>query len=143
MEGKTFEWGKKEIPVVRNVDVLVAGGGYAGFGAAMCAARNGAKVLLVEQQSALGGLVTMGYVALTFSYIEGIGYELFYALKSNGAVMGRFLDLEKAKVILEQMLLKEGVEILYCTSVVDAIVEDSTAKGAVIFNKSGFQAVFA
>jgi len=43
----------REIPVVRDVDVLVAGGGYAGFGAAMCAARNGAKVLLVEQQNAL------------------------------------------------------------------------------------------
>lgn len=139
----TFEWGNKRIPVVRDVDVLVAGGGYAGFGAALCAARNGAKVLLVEQLNALGGLVTMGYVALTFSYIEGIGFELFYALKQNGAVVGRFLDLEKTKVILEQMLIKEGVEILYCTSIVDAIVEDDTAVGAVIFNKSGFQAVRA
>ena len=142
-EMEKFAWGAKEIPVVRNVDVLVAGGGYAGFGAAMCAARNGAKVLLVEQQSALGGLVTMGYVALTFSYIEGIGFELFHALKNNGAVMGRFLDLEKTKIILEQMLLKEGVEILYGTSVVDAIVENNTAAGAVIFNKSGFQAIRA
>ena len=42
----------REVPVVREVDVLVAGGGVAGFGAAMSAARNGAKVLLVEQQSA-------------------------------------------------------------------------------------------
>ena len=142
-EIKTISWGNKEIPVVREVDVLVAGGGYAGFGAAMCAARNGAKVILVEQLSALGGLVTMGYVALTFSYIEGIGFELFHALKQNGAVVGRFLDLEKAKVILEQMLLKEGVEILYCTSIVDAIVENNTAVGAVIFNKSGFQAIKA
>jgi len=133
----------REIPVVRDIDVLVAGGGYAGFGAAMCAARNGAKVLLVEQQSALGGLVTMGYVALTFSYIEGIGYELFYALKQCGAVKGRFLDLEKTKVILEQMLLKEGVEILYCTTITDAWVEDNVCKGAVIFNKSGFQAIQA
>ena len=142
-EIKTINWGAKQIPVVRDVDVLVAGGGYAGFGAAMCAARNGAKVLLVEQQSALGGLVTMGYVALTFSYIEGIGFELFHALQSNGAVEGRFLDLEKTKVILEQMLLKEGVEILYGTSVVDAIVEGNAAAGAVIFNKSGFQAIQA
>ena len=142
-EFNTINWGNKTIPVVREVDVLVAGGGYAGFGAAMCAARNGAKVMLVEQQSALGGLVTMGYVALTFSYIEGIGFELFHALKQNGAVVGRFLDLEKTKVILEQMLLKEGVEILYCTSVVDAIVEDNTAVGAVIFNKGGFQAIKA
>ncbi len=142
-EIEKITWGAKEIPVVRDVDVLVAGGGYAGFGAAMCAARNGAKVLLVEQQSALGGLVTMGYVALTFSYIEGIGYELFHALKANNAVFGRFLDLEKTKVILEQMLLKEGVEILYGTSIVDALVEESTIKGAVIFNKSGFQAIRA
>ena len=142
-ENKTICWGNKTIPVVRDVDVLVAGGGYAGFGAAMCAARNGAKVLLVEQQSALGGLVTMGYVALTFSYIEGIGFELFHALKMNGAVVGRFLDVEKAKVILEQMLIKEGVEIVYCTSVVDALLEDNVAVGAVIFNKSGFQAVRA
>ena len=142
-EMEKFSWGAKEIPVVRNVDVLVAGGGYAGFGAAICAARNGAKVLLVEQQSALGGLVTMGYVALTFSYIEGVGFELFHALKNCGAVKGRFIDLEKTKVILEQMLLKNGVEILYGTSIVDAIVEDGAAAGAVIFNKSGFQAVRA
>ena len=47
-EIKTISWGNKEIPVVREVDVLVAGGGYAGFGAAMCAARNGAKVILVD-----------------------------------------------------------------------------------------------
>lgn len=137
------EMKNRTIPVVRNVDVLVAGGGYAGFGAAMCAARNGAKVILVEQQSALGGLVTMGYVALTFSYIEGIGFELFHALKMCGAVQGRFLDLEKTKVVLEQMLIKEGVEILYCTSVVDAIVENNICQGAIIFNKSGFQAIRA
>ena len=142
-EMEKFAWGAKEIPVVRNVDVLVAGGGYAGFGAAICAARNGAKVILVEQQSALGGLVTMGYVALTFSYIEGVGFELFHALKNCGAVKGRFIDLEKTKVILEQMLLKSGVEILYGTSIVDAIVEDDAAAGAVIFNKSGFQAIRA
>ena len=119
----------RELPVVRDVDVLVAGGGYAGVGAAMCAARNGAKVLLVEQLSALGGLVTMGYVALTFSYIEGIGCELFYHLKQNGAVQGRFLDLEKTKVILEQMLIKEGVEILYCTSVTNAIMDGDAITG--------------
>ena len=84
----------REIPVVRETDVLVAGGGFAGFGAAMCAARNGAKVLLIEQQSAIGGLVTLGYVALAFSYIEGIGYEFFHILKQAGGLKGRFLDLE-------------------------------------------------
>ncbi|MDD3155596.1 MAG: FAD-dependent oxidoreductase, partial [Victivallaceae bacterium] len=127
----------REIPVVRETDVLVVGGGYAGVGAALCSARNHASTMLVEQQSALGGLVTMGYVALTFSYIEGIAYELFHILQKTHAVSGRFLDLEKTKVILEQMLLKDHVELLYNTSVVDSLVEENRITGVVIFNKSG------
>ena len=132
-----------EVPVVKEVDVLVAGGGYAGFGAAMAAARNGADTLVVEQLSALGGLVTMGYVGLTFSYIEGIGYELFDELKKVNAVKGRFLDVEKTKVVLEQMLLKEKVGILYNTTIVDSIMEDGAIKGVIIHNKSGRQAILA
>ena len=133
----------RELPVVREVDVMVAGGGFAGFGAAMCAARNGARTLLVEQQSAIGGLVTLGYVALTFSYIEGVGYEFFHIMQQAGGVKGRFLDLEKAKVVMETMLLRAGVEILYNTSIVDAEVVDGKLTGAVIFNKGGLQAVRA
>lgn len=140
---KTVTEKAKEIPVIKEVDVLVVGGGYAGVGAAMCAARNGAHTMHVEQQSALGGLVTLGYVALTFSYIEGVGYELFDRLKQAEAVKGRFVDPEKTKVVLEQMLIKEGVSILYCTTVVDSIVEDDTIKGVVIHNKSGRQAILA
>lgn len=133
----------REIPVIREVDVLVAGGGYAGFGAAMAAARAGKRVLLVEQQSCLGGLVTMGLVALTYSYVEGIGLDLFVRLTDDDALNGRFVDPEKTKRVLETMLIEAGVEILYCTSVTDAIVEDNVIKGAVIFNKSGFSAVLA
>ena len=41
-------------------DVCVCGGGIAGIGAALTAARNGAKVVLIESLSALGGTVTEG-----------------------------------------------------------------------------------
>lgn len=133
----------REVPVVRETDVLVVGGGYAGFGAAFCAARNGARTLLVEREGALGGLATLGYVSLTFSYIEGIGYELFAGLKAKEAVKGRFIDPEKTKLVLEEMLLSEKVEILYNSTVVDAIVEDNVIKGAIVQNKAGFQAVLA
>ena len=50
----------EDVPVKREVDVLVVGGGSAGVGAAISAARNGMKTLLVEQQGCLGGLVTLG-----------------------------------------------------------------------------------
>ncbi len=133
----------KDIPVLRDVDVLVAGGGYAGFGAALAAAKAGMKTLIIEQQSCFGGLVTMGFVALTFSYVEGLGLDLFAELKKENAVVGRFVDPEKTKRVLERMLLEAGVEILFCTTVTDAIVEGNEIKGAIVFNKSGYSAIRA
>lgn len=140
---KTVTERAKEVPVVSEVDVLVVGGGYAGIGAAVCAARNGAKTLLVEQQSCLGGLATLGLVSLTFSYVEGIGVEIFENLKKENAAKGRFIDPEKTKRILEQMLLKDGVSILYHTTVVDAVMDGPAIRGAIIHNRSGRQAILA
>jgi hypothetical protein len=51
-----------------GVDVLVAGGGLAGCAAAIAAARNGLRVLLVERGSYLGGNATRGMVAPWQSY---------------------------------------------------------------------------
>ena len=52
----------REIPVVAEVDVLVAGGGPAGIAAATAAACSGARTLLVERYGHLGGLATGGMV---------------------------------------------------------------------------------
>lgn len=51
-----------EVTVARKTDVLVVGGGCAGLAAAICAARHGAKVLLAEAGSCLGGMGTAGLV---------------------------------------------------------------------------------
>ena len=51
-----------EVPVVRNVDVLVIGGGCAGVSAAVCAARHGAKTMIVDMNGFLGGMATAGLV---------------------------------------------------------------------------------
>ena len=50
----------KETPVNYECDVLVAGGGTAGVLAAISAARNGAKTILVERHSFLGGTMLNG-----------------------------------------------------------------------------------
>ena len=50
----------REIPVEEGYDLIVAGGGPAGVAAAVCAARLGAKVLLVEAAGSLGGMGTNG-----------------------------------------------------------------------------------
>ena len=52
----------REIEVIRETDVLVIGGGPAGIGASVAAARMGAKVVLVERYGCLGGLATGGLV---------------------------------------------------------------------------------
>ncbi|MEI3000818.1 MAG: FAD-dependent oxidoreductase [Victivallis sp.] len=54
---------EKSLPVVAEVDVLVAGGGPAGVGAALGAARNGAKTMLIEQANCLGGMATSGMMS--------------------------------------------------------------------------------
>ena len=52
-----------QIKEVFECDVLVIGGGVAGFGAAMGAARNGARVILAEENGYLGGCATAGLVS--------------------------------------------------------------------------------
>jgi len=52
----------REIPVTHTADVLVIGGGPAGIGAAIGAAKSGAKALLVERYGFLGGNATASLV---------------------------------------------------------------------------------
>ncbi len=54
---------KKQFKQLKT-DVLVVGGGTAGFVAAIAAARNGAKVVLVEQRDHLGGTHSGGMVMM-------------------------------------------------------------------------------
>ena len=52
-----------ETPVAEEADVLVCGGGPAGFGAAVAAARAGARTLLLEASNCLGGMATAGMMS--------------------------------------------------------------------------------
>lgn len=65
-----------QIPVFEETDVLVVGGGPAGTAAAISAARNGAKVILLERYSFLGGLATGGQVLMIPNLDNGSGVEV-------------------------------------------------------------------
>lgn len=53
---------QSEIEVLKRCDVVVVGGGPAGIGAAVGAARQGAEVMLIEKRGFLGGNITACYV---------------------------------------------------------------------------------
>lgn len=79
-------------PVIHETDVLIVGGGFAGITAALAAARNGSRVILVEKSGCLGGLATGGLVNYVTPYqdwneriVGGLGEEIIERLKQLGA----------------------------------------------------------
>ena len=60
---KTYQEPARQIPVTRDVDVIVVGGGPAGLAAAIAAARSGARTVLIEQFGYLGGTATASLMA--------------------------------------------------------------------------------
>lgn len=59
---KTVKYADKDIPLLYAADVCVGGRGPAGTAAAINAARNGARTVLIERSTALGGLAVLGCV---------------------------------------------------------------------------------
>ena len=70
----------REIPLVGEYDVIVAGGGVAGIAAALAAARHGAKTLLLERTYLLGGLATAGLVTVYLPLCDGEGHQVSFGL---------------------------------------------------------------
>lgn len=66
----------RELPVAGAYDVVVVGGGIAGVAAAVAAARNSVSVCLLEKQSAVGGLATLGNVTLWLPLCDGRGRQV-------------------------------------------------------------------
>ncbi len=136
----------REVPVERGYDVVVAGGGPAGAAAAICAARLGAKVLLLEATGCLGGMGTNAYVSNWYSLTDGersvIGgliLELAETLcKENqaspaavesyrqGKILGSVgFNPESLKSLFDRLCHDSGVEVRFFTRVIDADVEPS------------------
>ena len=72
-----------KIPVYRDVDVVVVGGGIAGVAAAIAAARQGKKTVILEKNAALGGLATLGHVCVYLPLDDGVGHRIFGGLSEE------------------------------------------------------------
>lgn len=83
---KTITEAAREINVCHEADVVVVGGGPAGVAAAVSAARNGAKTVLVERYGHLGGMATGGLVILIPFLSDGTQQQVL------GGVMQEMVD---------------------------------------------------
>jgi len=70
----------RSTPVSGDFDVIVVGGGIAGVAAAVAAARNSARVCLIERYCGLGGLATLGNVAMWLPLCDGKGNQVIGGL---------------------------------------------------------------
>ena len=150
---------------MQQYDIAVCGGGFAGISAALAAAREGKKVILFEKEYLLGGLGTAGLIAIYLPLCDGLGHqvsfgiaeELFKLSITYGAeamypenwLGGNGSRGEKDKryeaqynpqlfaILAEQLLLQNGVEILYGSYVVGVELNDRSITKLYVENKSG------
>jgi hypothetical protein len=152
---------RRQVPVTREPDILVAGAGPAGIGAAISAARQGARVLLVERYGFVGGNLTIAMVNPMFTFhdiegrqvIRGIAGEVVDRLVALTASKGHVSDLtfdnasmtpfdpEGMKYLLFQMIKESKVELLLHTFVSDAVASNRLVQAVIVENKSGREAI--
>lgn len=152
-------------------DVIVIGGGPAGMCAAIAAAREGARVILVEQSNACGGMATRGLVGPFMTcydrpakvmIIRGLFEEIVNRMVERGyaihpsqvhagtgftswIVLGHEhvtpFEPEGLKLIMDEMLDEAGVKVLYHTSFLRPILEGNAIVGVLVSSKRGLDVI--
>ena len=138
----------------KRYDVVVVGGGFAGVGAAIAAARQGKKVRLVEKYNCLGGAAVYDLVNPFMPYwtwadeqhsekimlSKGVFAEIVKRMSSMGGLskdnQTRFNE-EILKLLLNRMMIEAGVELLYQTTVVGAKRNGNKIDAITVSNVSG------
>ena len=155
-----------------QTDVLVCGGGCAGIAAALSAARNGAKTLMVERAGFSGGIITTvglpyfdGLIdKLTGRFVvKGVALELLVAMGTAkpGAkhrddcrpeLAGRSLgntvmipNTDEFKLLADSLIKKEreNLSVLYHSMACDVECKGGRIDAVIVANKDGLTRVVA
>jgi Dehydrogenases (flavoproteins) len=151
-----------DLPVLADADVVVAGGGPAGLGAALAAARQGARVVLCERYGFLGGNFTAASVGTIcglyldtgsgFDFVVGgIAREFADELASAGSGIGPvpfkqtavFIYVPwAAKRVADHLVGEAGsIDLLLHSLVAGTVVDDGRIRALVVATKRGLQAI--
>lgn len=137
---------------MERFDLLVAGGGFAGTAAAIAAARQGARVLLIEKTNCLGGAACSSLVNpfMPFwtslpgeekarSLCNGIFAEVLAGLREMNALgeNGMTFDEEALKLLLNRMALKAGVRLLFHAQIAQVQAENGVIRSVLCATPGG------
>jgi hypothetical protein len=151
---------RRDWPAI-EADVLVCGGGCAGLAAALAAARNGAKTVLIERAGFSGGIITA--VGLPYFdgiadikdnriVVRGIGLEL---LAKSGVCEANathvkvhnptIRNVEAFKILADKLLTaeKENLRVLYHSSACGVEMDGQRIAAVLVANKAGITRVRA
>ena len=158
---KTIIEPSQELPIIGEFDVVVCGGGPAGCTAAIAAARNGARTLLIEKNGYLGGATVSQLVVVILSTngvdFEGLWHDHMARLAKTDSV--RFepqrqrsgfwgsVDPERVKFVWDDMVSEAGADqLLHCHATRPLIEERSSgaiATGLCVETVAGRRAILA
>lgn len=143
----------EKLSVIASVDVLICGGGPAGFGAAVRAGRMGADVMLIETLDCLGGIATAGMMSHWTGHSSSkILSEVFERSRQKCEILGwtdenkcssDIINQEVLKIVFDEMANEANVKTLFYTMACDAVVENDRIIGVVVQNKNGRGIIYA
>ncbi len=148
---------------MKHYDVAVIGGGFSGVAAALAAAREGCKVLIVEKGNAFGGAAVnclvnpfMPYAAKLDGEKVNLAAGLFQTIKSRlterqatltyttskNLIEYSFME-EELKFILNDMICEAGIDVLFHAYLCDAKKDGETVTAVTLATRSGLMDVTA
>ncbi len=144
----------RQTPLLLETDVIVVGGGTTGPFAAISAARQGKRVVMIERFGSLGGNLTLGLNTKPSGALVGglplevwnlarsaggAGEDYMAVVKTGGVKIASPCDPEMMKMLLTRLCAEAGVQILFETVVSTPVLEGNTVKGVIVEGKTGRQ----
>lgn len=142
-------------------DVVIIGGGAAGVGAALGAARSGSRVCLIEMYGFLGGAATNSSVLTHCGFfdqtkeqvVRGAGQQVLdklaerklyqpHTMEESGNTVV-LLDMETTKLVYDELVVEAGITVFLHSRLVSAQVHDDVISRVEFVHRGGTVAVSA
>ena len=147
MKGGKVMMPGREVPVFHETDVVVVGGGCAGFAAALGGLFTNGMVLIVlaTARKEAGGdftVVTRGVCGEFMDRALNLG-SAFCTKPTKDNLMQPTVDPEGAKYLMDRMVEEQKIDMFFHAWGIDVIQEGNKIRGIVFMSKQGMQAILA